>query len=117
MFLVVLHRVHTVKRERREKRESHDRFPHPGYPGSDLVAQEMPAQSWFGALGIFEFNDLHSLDGLFPDAEKSCGHLGDDMVVIRFELIRIPSFPGAAKSSSAEAALIRLSMVVMLTDP
>jgi hypothetical protein len=77
--------------------ENPDRLS-PTTPG-DFVAQEMPSQARFGALGIFELNDLHSLYGLFSDTEKSCGHLGDDMVVIRFELIRVPSFPGAAKGS------------------
>ena len=51
--------------------------------GGDFVSQQMAAQTGFGALGIFELDDAHPLDGLFPHPEKAGGHLGDDMIVIR----------------------------------
>ena len=57
----------------------------------------MPAETGFGALGVFELHDAHPLDGLLAHAEEAGRHLGDDVVVVGLQLVGVAPFAGAAE--------------------
>ncbi len=99
MFLVVFHRVHTVKRERREQVGAGNGFAHQGHFRCVFFAQQVTAQPWFCSLSILELNHPGTLYCLFPYAKQSCRHLSDDMICIRNELARIAAFTGAGERS------------------
>ena len=87
VLLVILDGVHAVKRERREQGIAGNRFPHARDRRRVLVAEQVAAQTGLGALGVFEFDDRHALDGVFAHAEKTGRNLRDDVVVVGLQAI------------------------------
>ena len=59
----------------------------------------MSAKAGFCSLRILEFHNTNPLDRLFADTEESCGNLGNDVVVVRYQLFRIATLTGAAKGA------------------
>jgi hypothetical protein len=57
----------------------------------------MTAQTGFGALGIFKLDDGSVTDGFLPDAEKTGSHLGDDVITVGDEGVRIAALTGAGE--------------------
>ena len=57
----------------------------------------MPSQTGFRTLGILEFDNLYTLDRLFPHSEKTRSHLGNDEIVVGFQFVGVSSFSRAAE--------------------
>jgi len=57
----------------------------------------MPAETRLGTLGVFKFDDLDTLDGLFAHSEQTGSDLSNYMIVIRLEILRITAFACAGK--------------------
>ena len=56
-------------------------------------------------LSVLEFYNFYPLKRLFPNSEKPCGNLCNNVIIVGFELIRIPSFSGTAESSQGGGGL------------
>ena len=97
VLLVVLHRIDAVERERREQRDAHDGLAHGRDARRVLVAQQVAAQPRLGPLGVLEFHDRRPLDRLLADAEQPRGHLGDHVVLVGNEPLRIAALARAGE--------------------
>jgi len=62
-----------------------------------FFAEKMPAETRLGALSVFKFDDLDTLDSLFTHPEQTGSDLSNYMIVIRLEILRITAFACAGK--------------------
>ncbi len=97
VLLVVFHAVDAVEGERAEQRVARHGLAHARHGGRVLVAQQVPAQAGFGALGVLELDDPHALDGVLAHAKKAGGHLRDHMVVVGLQTVVISALAGAGE--------------------
>jgi multisubunit Na+/H+ antiporter MnhG subunit len=57
----------------------------------------MAPETWFGALGILEFDDFYKLDRLFAHSKQTGSNLGNYMVTIWYEIVRETTFARTGK--------------------
>ena len=98
VFLVILHRIDRVEGKGRKEGIPHNRLPHCCHLGSHLVTQQVSSQSGLGALGVFELYHGRIEDGFLPYAEQPGCHLGDYVIGIGNQFLRIAAFSGAGQS-------------------
>src|SRR5664279_1365282 len=65
----------------------------------------MSAQAWFCTLRIFEFHYPHPLERFLADAEKTCCHLRDHMIVVGDQLFRVSAFSRATEGIERSSSL------------
>ena len=97
VLLVVLHRVDAVERERREEGVPRHRLAHPRHVGRVLVAEQVAAEAGLGALRVLELHDRRPLDRLLAHAEEAGRDLGDHVVVIGLQAVRVAALAGAGE--------------------
>ena len=98
VLFVIFDRIHAVEGKRREKRRAHHRLAQGRDAGRVLVAQQVTAQAGLCALGIFELHDPRPLNGFLAHAEQPGGYLGDHVVGIRDEPLRIAALARASET-------------------
>jgi len=116
VLLVVLHAVDAVEGERAEQGVARHRLAHARHSGVFLSPSRV-AQAGLCALGVFELDDAHALDGVLAHAEEAGGHLRDHVIVVGLETVVVSAFAGAGEGipRGGRAGLARI--VWMLTDP
>src|SRR5438093_11810990 len=94
MLLAILHRVYAVEWKGRVEAREHGRLSHLRNFRCHLVGEKVTAQSRLRSLSILELDNRCVLYRLFSDAEHACGNLGNHVVPVGHNLIRISSLTG-----------------------
>src|SRR5207245_10676269 len=91
---VIPDRVTAVEWRGRVEAREHGRLSDLRHFWRHLVGEKVTAQSRLCALGVLELDNRCVLYRLFSDAEHACGNLGNHVVPVGHNLIRISSLTG-----------------------